>query len=59
MSNERSIDQSYSSIFLVCLLAFVPEIARAETLEQVRNHQLVVLGHVPDFAPFSTQLGAS
>jgi polar amino acid transport system substrate-binding protein len=43
--------------FLVCLLAFVPAIAGAETLERVRNNQSVVLGYVPDFAPFSIQQG--
>lgn len=43
--------------FLVCLLAFVPAITCAETLERVRNNQSVVLGYVPDFAPFSTQQG--
>ena len=43
--------------FLVCLLAFMPVFAGADTLERVRSSQSVVLGYVPDFAPFSTQQG--
>ncbi len=44
-------------LLLVCLLSLVPVVARADTLERVRNSQSVVLGYVPDFAPFSTQVG--
>ena len=44
-----------TNLLLICLLTFVPVIAGADTLERVRNSHSVVLGDVPDFAPFSTQ----
>lgn len=45
------------NLLLVCLLSLVSAIAAADTLERVRNSHSVVLGYVPDFAPFSTQVG--
>jgi polar amino acid transport system substrate-binding protein len=44
-------------LLLVCLLSLVSAVAGADTLERVRNSHSVVLGYVPDFAPFSTQDG--
>ena len=44
-------------LLLVCLLSLVSAVAGADTLERVRNTHSVVLGYVPDFAPFSTQDG--
>ena len=46
-----------ANLFLVCLLSLVPVVAGADTLERVRNSHSVVLGYVPDFAPFSAQAG--
>ncbi|PMZ93114.1 MULTISPECIES: amino acid ABC transporter substrate-binding protein [unclassified Pseudomonas] len=46
-----------ANLLLVCLLSLAPAIAGADTLERVRNSNSVVLGYVPDFAPFSTQAG--
>jgi polar amino acid transport system substrate-binding protein len=43
-----------TNLLLICLLTFVSVIAGADTLERVRNSHSVVLGDVPDFAPFST-----
>jgi len=46
-----------ANLFLVCLLSLVPVVAGADTLERVRNSHSVVLGYVPDFAPFSAKAG--
>ncbi|BCX70232.1 MULTISPECIES: amino acid ABC transporter substrate-binding protein [Pseudomonas] len=46
-----------ANLLLVCLLSLVPVVAGADTLERVRNSHSVVLGYVPDFAPFSNQAG--
>ena len=46
-----------ANLFLVCPLSLVPVVAGADTLERVRNSHSVVLGYVPDFAPFSAKAG--
>jgi len=43
------------NLLLVCLLALVPVLADANTLERVRASNTFTLGYVPDFAPFSVQ----
>ena len=43
------------NLLLVCLLALVPVLADANTLERVRASNAFTLGYVPDFAPFSVQ----
>lgn len=40
-----------------CLLALLPVLAQASTLEHIRTHNTLTLGYLADFAPFSTQDG--
>lgn len=42
---------------IACLLALLPTLACAGTLERVRTHSTLTLGYLPDFAPFSVQSG--
>ena len=44
-----------NNLLLVCLLALVPVLADANTLERVRASNTFTLGYLPDFAPFSVQ----
>ncbi|WP_449440744.1 amino acid ABC transporter substrate-binding protein [Pseudomonas migulae] len=44
-----------NNLLLVCLLALVPVLADANTLERVRSSNTFTLGYLPDFAPFSVQ----
>ncbi len=46
-----------ANLLLACLRSLLPAVVGADTLERVRNSHSVVLGYVPDFAPFSTQAG--
>lgn len=46
-----------TNLIVACLMALVPAVAGANTLERIQNSQSVVLGYLPDFAPFSTQQG--
>ncbi|MBT8768511.1 amino acid ABC transporter substrate-binding protein [Metapseudomonas boanensis] len=45
------------SMMLACLLALLPVLASANTLERVRSNNAITLGYVRDFAPFSNQDG--
>ena len=44
-------------LLLVSLLAMVPALADANTLERVRASHTFTLGYLPDLAPFSVQAG--
>ncbi len=44
-------------LLLVSLLAMVPALADANTLERVRGSHTFTLGYLPDLAPFSVQAG--
>ncbi|WP_454863381.1 amino acid ABC transporter substrate-binding protein [Pseudomonas hormoni] len=44
-----------NNLLLVCLLALIPVLADANTLERVRASNTFTLGYLPDFAPFSVQ----
>jgi len=44
-------------LLLVSLLAMVPVLAAANTLERVRTSNTFTLGYLPGFAPFSVQAG--
>lgn len=46
-----------NNLLLVCLLALMPILADANTLERVRASNTFTLGYLPDFAPFSDQAG--
>lgn len=46
-----------ASLLLAGLLALMPLITNANTLERVRASNTLTLGYLPDFAPFSTQEG--
>ncbi|UVJ41768.1 amino acid ABC transporter substrate-binding protein [Pseudomonas sp. LS1212] len=46
-----------ASLLLAGLLALMPMLAGADTLERVRASNTFTLGYLPDFAPFSSQEG--
>ncbi|MGC1330661.1 amino acid ABC transporter substrate-binding protein, partial [Pseudomonas sp.] len=46
-----------AGLWLACLLAVLPVIATASTLERVRASNTLTLGYLPDFEPFSGKDG--
>ncbi|KHL68233.1 ABC transporter substrate-binding protein [Pseudomonas flexibilis] len=48
-----------ASLLLVGLLALLPVLAGANTLERVRMNNTFTLGYLPDLAPFSSETGGT
>ncbi|ATR83235.1 amino acid ABC transporter substrate-binding protein [Pseudomonas sp. HLS-6] len=46
-----------ASLLMTCLLALMPVVASANTLERVRANNTFNLGYLPDYAPFSSMEG--
>ncbi|MBV6823421.1 amino acid ABC transporter substrate-binding protein [Pseudomonas sp. PD9R] len=46
-----------ANVLITCVLALLPMLSLADTLERVRSSNSFTLGYLPNFAPFSTREG--